>query len=795
MSKIKVYELTSELDKLTSKFFEQIKETQLQLSERVHALRDLQDQLKQAAELQERAARAAEQESFPASGEDVIAQDEPAVTFETSFKPLPGPAVRPPRQQPGVHAGGGAIQGRGAVRPMPERQPARGLPPKKPGRGKPAGAPLPPAQEKEKVSNYDPNRSAYAKDKVGEKKPRSRRTHRKGSGPIGLDDRMYGSRRPKRKSADMKKRIEPIHIEKAVITAERVTVKTLAEKIGKPAADIIKKLMLLDVIATINQEIDFDTATLIASEYGITLEQKMGKTFEEVLIGESSEEDEKNTVSRSPVVTIMGHVDHGKTTLLDAIRYSRVAEHEAGGITQHIGAYTVDVNGKAITFLDTPGHEAFTAMRARGAQVTDIAILVVAADDGIMPQTVEAINHAQAAGVPIIIAINKMDKPAANAERIKQELTEYGIVAEEWGGDAVIVPVSAVTKEGIDHLLEMILLVADVQELAANPERLARGTIIEAKLDKGRGPAATVLVQTGTLKVGDTIVAGTAYGRVRAMNDDKGEKCETAGPSQPVEVLGFSEVPEAGDILYAVEVDKLSRQVAQERRDKMKVDQLKTMAKVSLDDLFAQIAEGQVKELRIIIKADVQGSVEAIRQAFEKLSNQEVRVKIIHSGVGAINEADIMLASASNAIVIGFNVRPNAMARQAAESEKVDVRTYRVIYNAIEDIDKAMKGLLEPTFREVVLGHVQVRNTFRITGVGTVAGCYVTDGRIARNAQVRVLRDDVVVHEGKIDSLKRFKDDVKEVAEGYECGIGLVNYNDIKEGDVFEAFTEEEVER
>ncbi|MFZ5975565.1 MAG: translation initiation factor IF-2 [Bacillota bacterium] len=803
MSKIKVYELTSELDKLASRFFEQIKTTQLQLGERVHVLRDLQDQLKQTIEKQEKSRQAVEpSDSVP---EAANAESNPPPPNESAVRNVAA-ADRPqsrqqtysrPQGQQQARANGGFSQGRGfAQRPPAEDSPGRAAAARKPGKAKPINAVLPPAQEKEKVSNYDPNRSAYSKDNQSEKKPRSKKAVlKKINDSNGFEDRVYGSRRPKRKAPE-KTHIEPIHIEKAVITAERVTVKTLAEKIGKPAADIIKKLFLLDVIATINQEIDFDTANLIAAEYGITLEQKLEKTFEEVLIDEASEEEEaSNLVPRSPVVTIMGHVDHGKTTLLDAIRYSRVAEHEAGGITQHIGAYTVDVSGKTITFLDTPGHEAFTAMRARGAQVTDIAILVVAADDGIMPQTVEAINHAQAAGVPIIIAINKMDRPSANPDRIKQELTEYGIVAEEWGGDAVIVPVSAVTKEGLDHLLEMILLVADMQELKANPNRLAKGTIIEAKLDKGRGPVATVLVQTGTLKVGDTIVAGTAYGRVRAMNDDKGAKCEAAGPSQPVEVLGFSEVPEAGDILYAVEVDKLSRQVAQERRDKMKVEQLKAMSKVSLDDLFAQIAEGQVKELRIIIKADVQGSVEAVRQALEKLSNPEVRIKTIHGGVGAINEADIMLASASNAIIIGFNVRPNVMARQAAEMEKVDVRTYRVIYNAIEDIEKAMKGMLEPTFREVMLGHVQVRDIFRISGVGTIAGCYVTDGKIMRNAQVRVLRDDVVIHEGKIDSLRRFKDDVREVAEGYECGVGLVNFNDIKEGDVFEIFVEEEVER
>jgi translation initiation factor IF-2 len=802
MSKIKVYELTSELDKLATQFFEQIKATQLELGERVHALKDIQEALLKKRGQLDAAAQAVEApaesvpEAFDDTGSAPAREAHPHAADSAPAEHRPRASAQPaqaPRTGDGRRTGFAPREPRPAfgadARPQGARKPAKG--------GKPISAVLPPPQEKEKVSNYDPNRSAYSQKDTAEKKPRSRKATLKKQLSAGLDDRTYGSRRPKRKTTEAKAHIEPIRIEHAVITAERVTVKTLAEKIGKPAADIIKKLMLLDIIATINQEIDFDTAALVAGEYGITLEQKLEKTFEEVLIDESAsaDDDAEHLQPRPPVVTIMGHVDHGKTTLLDAIRYSRVAEHEAGGITQHIGAYTVEIHGRQITFLDTPGHEAFTAMRARGAQVTDIAILVVAADDGIMPQTVEAINHAKAAEVPIIIAINKMDKPTANPDRIKQELTEYGIVAEEWGGDAIIVPVSAVTKEGIDQLLEMILLVADMQELRANPDRLARGAIIEAQLDKGRGPVATVLVQTGTLRVGDTIVAGTAYGRVRAMNDDKGEKCEAALPSQPVEVLGFSEVPEAGDVLYAVEGDKLSRQVAQERRDRMKVEQLKAVSKVSLDDLFAQIDAGQVKELRIIIKADVQGSVEAVRQALEKLSNPEVRVKTIHGGVGAINEADIMLASASNAIVIGFNVRPNVMARQAAENEKIDVRTYRVIYNAIEDIENAMKGMLEPTFREVVLGHVEVRNTFRISGVGTIAGCYVTDGKITRNAQVRVLRDNVVIHEGKIDSLKRFKDDVREVTENYECGVGLVNFNDIKEGDIFEVFVEEEVER
>ena len=581
-----------------------------------------------------------------------------------------------------------------------------------------------------------------------------------------------------------------------MITSETITVKELSEKIGKPAAEIIKKLFILGIMATINQEIDFDTCSLIASDYGIELEHNVAKTFEEVLQESSDEVDESTElVERPPVVTIMGHVDHGKTSLLDAIRNSSVTEGEAGGITQHIGAYTVTCNGRTITFIDTPGHEAFTSMRARGAQVTDIVILVVAADDGIMPQTVEAINHAKAANVPIIVAINKMDRETANPERVKQQLTEHGLVSEEWGGDTICVPVSAKTQMGLDSLLEMVLLEADVLELKANPNRLAKGTIIEAELDKGRGPIATVLVQNGTLKIGDTIVAGTAYGRVRAMVDDKGKRVTKAGPSQPVEVLGFSEVPAAGDILNVAEIDKLSRQVAEERRDKQKAEQLKNLSKVSLDDLFSQIAEGQIKDLNIIVKADVQGSVEAVKQALEKLSNDEVRVRCIHGGVGAITGSDIMFASASNAIIIGFNVRPDAAARAAAEKEKVDMRLYRIIYNAIEDIEKAMKGMFKPVYEENTLGRISVRNTFKVSGVGTIAGAYVQDGKVTRNAQIRVVRDGIVIHEGKIASLKRFKDDAKEVAAGYECGIGIENFNDIREGDTIEAFEMVEVKR
>ena len=670
---------------------------------------------------------------------------------------------------------------------------------RRPGMGAKPAAPIAPAVGKEKVSNYDPNKSNYTRNYEAEKKARTKKAIQKEAVPIARaawdeDAPMGSSRRKPRKQLQPQHRPEPVIIEKAVITTETITVKDLSEKIGKPAGEIIKKLFMLGIIATINQEIDFDTCELIASEYGIAMELQLTKTFEEVLQDSSDEQDAPETLmDRPPVVTIMGHVDHGKTSLLDAIRNARVTEGEAGGITQHIGAYTVDCNGRSITFIDTPGHEAFTSMRARGAQVTDIVILVVAADDGIKPQTVEAINHAKAAGVPIVVALNKMDRPEADPDRVKQQLTEYSLVSEEWGGDTICVPVSAKTQMGLDTLLEMVLLQADVLELKANPNRLAKGTIIEAQLDKGRGPIATVLVQNGTLRVGDTIVAGTAYGRVRAMMDDKGHRVQEAGPSQPVEVLGFSEVPAAGDILNVAEIDKLSRQVAEERRDKIKAEQLKNLSKVSLDDLFSQIAEGEIKDLNIIVKADVQGSVEAVKQALEKLSNEEVRVRCIHGGVGAITGSDIMFASASNAIIIGFNVRMDNVARVAAEKEKVDVRMYRIIYNAIEDVQNAMKGMFKPVFKEVELGRISVRNTFKVTGVGTIAGAYVQEGKVARNAQVRVVRDGIVIHEGKISSLKRFKDDVKEVAQGYECGIGIDSFNDLLEGDVIEAFVMEEV--
>ena len=641
-----------------------------------------------------------------------------------------------------------------------------------------------------------PNLHDNKKKRPEENSERKRRPALKNKNVYIDEEFQMGSRKRKpNKMHKVAQPIQPIVVTNITITGDTISVKAFAEKTGKPVAEIIKKLMLLGMMCTINSEIDYDTASLVAGEFGIEVEQKEEQTAESALIAEDTPDDEASLITRPPVVTIMGHVDHGKTSLLDAIRETKVQQGEAGGITQHIGAYTISIKEKSITFLDTPGHAAFTAMRARGAQATDIAILVVAADDGVMPQTIEAINHAKSAKVPVIVAINKIDKVGANVERIKQELTEYGLVSEEWGGDTIMVPVSALTKEGLDQLLEMILLVADVAELKANPDRMAKGTIIEARLDKGRGPVATVLVQNGTLRVQDTIVAGTAYGRVRAMLDDSGNAVTEAGPSMPVEVIGFSEVPEAGDIINAVEQDRLSKQVAEERKDKLKAEKLKSMAKVSLDDLFSKIAEGEIKDLNLVVKADVQGSVEALRQSLEKLSNEEVRVRVIHGGVGAISETDVLLASASNAIIIGFNVRPDANVSAAAERENVDIRTYRIIYNAIEDVEKAMKGLLAPEFKENVIGHVEVRQTFKASGVGTIAGSYVTDGKIARNASVRLLRDGVVAFEGQLSSLKRFKDDAKEVQAGYECGLTLENFNDIKEGDILEVYEIVEVER
>lgn len=573
-----------------------------------------------------------------------------------------------------------------------------------------------------------------------------------------------------------------------VMIPDEISVGELALRLKKTGAEVVKQLIKLGVMASLSEVIDYDTAALVALELGAKVEREVVVTIEERLI-DDSKDDEENLISRSPVVVVMGHVDHGKTSLLDAIRETNVVSGEAGGITQHIGAYRVEINGKSITFLDTPGHAAFTSMRARGAQVTDIAILVVAADDGIMPQTVEAINHAKAAEIPIVIAINKMDKQGANPEKIKQQLTEYSLVPEEWGGDTIICPVSAVTREGLDNLLEMLVLTAEMRDLKANPNRAARGTVIEARLDKGRGPIATMLVQNGTLKQGDVIIAGTAVGRVRAMTDDKGQRLDEAGPSTPVEITGMSEVPGAGDSFYAVADERMARELVEQRKFEEKDASSKPVAqKVSLEDLFAQIQQGEMKELNIIVRADVQGSAEAVKASLVKLSNSEVEVKVIHSGVGAINESDILLASTSSAIVVGFNVRPDNAARDSAARSNVDIRTYRIIYDCINEMEAAMKGMLAPKFKEAVLGHAQIRLVYKVSSVGTVAGCYVQDGKILRAAQARIVRDGVVVHEGQLASLRRFKDDVKEVATGYECGIGLEKFNDIKEGDIIEAF-------
>jgi translation initiation factor IF-2 len=590
----------------------------------------------------------------------------------------------------------------------------------------------------------------------------------------------------------------PAPVIRAVLThvklPENLTVKEFAEAIKKTAAEVIKKLIKFGLMATVNQVIDFETATIIAEEFGITTEKTVEVTEEEILF-DDSEDVEGELKPRPPVVVVMGHVDHGKTSILDRIRSSSVATGEAGGITQHIGAYTVKAKNRQITFLDTPGHEAFTTMRARGAQVTDIAILVVAVDDGVMPQTIEAINHAKAANTQIVVALNKIDKEGANIDRVKQELSTHGLIPEEWGGTTVMVPVSAKTGQGLDELLEMVLLTADILDLKANPDKQAKGTVIEAKLDKNRGPVATVLVQRGTLRTGDTLVTGSIIGHVRALTDDKGVMVKKAGPSIPVEVLGLPEVPEAGELFYAVTDDKVARALADRRRIVQREQQLRSSSKMSLESLYSQMAAGEIKDLNIIVKADVQGSVEALRQSLEKLSGTEVRVKVIHYAVGAITESDIRLAEVSNAIVIGFNVRPAANVTDLAKDAGVDVRMYRVIYNAIDDIEAAMKGMLSPKFKETVLGHAQVRQIFKVTGVGTIAGCYVTDGKIPRSSEVRIVRDGIVIHEGKMSSLKRFKDDAREVATGFECGIGIDKFNDIKESDVIEAFEMTEIER
>ena len=709
-------------------------------------------------------------------------------------------------------------EGEAPAKPTAEKteKPAKKTENNKPSEKKPAaptGEKQPMPEKKKKAPSVAPNRgpaeirkvdmhSAYVElDRYNEKyesiaSDKGVNTHTQNRQQIKKRPQQgYPKKGPKRETeADKLRRIQLERIKKMplkITVGDEITVGDLATKLKKTAAEVIKQLMLLGIMATITQTIDYDTAEIVATELGAKVEREVVVTIEERIM-DDTEDTTENLRPRSPVVCVMGHVDHGKTSLLDAIRNKNVTSTEAGGITQHIGAYRVKLEDREITFLDTPGHAAFTSMRARGAMATDIAVLVVAADDGIMPQTIEAINHARAAKVQVIVAINKMDKPTANPDRVKQQLTEHNIIPEEWGGDVICVPVSAKSHQGIDDLLENIILVADVMELKANPDRRAGGIVIEARLDKGRGPVATLLVQKGTLNHGDIIVAGTSVGRVRGMVDENGGKITSAGPSVPVEIIGLAEVPSAGDEFNAVSDERLARELVEQRKQRAKEEIWKAQQKVTLDNFFDQFSDGDLKELNVIVKADVQGSVEAVRQSLEKLTNEEVRVSVVHGGVGAINESDVMLANTSNAIIVGFNVRPDVGAKNNAERDGVEIRTYRVIYDCIEEIEAAMKGMLAPKTREVVLGSVDVRQVYKISNVGAIAGSYVTDGKVTRACQIRVIRDGIVIAEDKIDSLKRFKDDAKEVAQGYECGIGLEKFNDIKEGDRFEAFIIEE---
>ena len=638
------------------------------------------------------------------------------------------------------------------------------------------------------LSKYDERLDNFVPDSMdfrgGSQKIKKQNGARPQQQMKGAKDKFKGAKKPQK----------PVTVAPTSVTLpEEIMVSDLASRLMVTSAEVVKRLMMLGMMVTVNQTVDYDTAAIVADELGIEATKEVVVTIEERLFDETEDSDD-TLVTRAPVVCVMGHVDHGKTSILDAIRHTRVTTGEAGGITQHIGAYRVKVNGQDITFLDTPGHEAFTAMRARGAQATDIAILVVAADDGIMPQTIEAINHAKAAGIDIIVAINKMDKPTANPDNVKQELTKYDLVPEEWGGDVICVPVSALTGMGISDLLENVLLVAEVKELKANPNRRAKGIVIESKLDKGRGPVATVLVQNGTLHNGDIVIAGTSVGRVRAMTDDKGRNVKSAAPSVPVEIIGLAEVPSSGDEFNAVEDERMARELADQRRSQAKEEVFRANARANLNDLFAQISEG-VKELNIIVKADVGGSAEAVKQSLEKISNDEVKVRVIHAAAGGIREGDVMLAAASNAIIVGFNVRPDKGAIDSAERQNVEIRTYRVIYDCINEITDAMKGMLAPEFRENLLGHAEVRQTIHVPGVGTIAGSYVQDGKVTRASMIRVVRDGIVIFEDKISSLKRFKDDVKEVAQGYECGIGLEKFNDIKVDDILEAYIMEQIEK
>ena len=716
-------------------------------------------------------------------------------------KPAPSAPKAEVREQPKAEQ-----KGQQAAQPQQGRQPQPQSQTQQHQAKQQQSAPRPTTREKKVVDTrgsgtvnldkYDERLESFTdqkqQDRGGKQKFQGRNAQRQRG---GKQAGSFGNKR-KQEEQDRMRRLQLEIAKKApvkVLIPDEIAVGELASRMKKTGAEVVKCLMKNGVMASLSEIIDFDTAAIIAEEMGCKVEKEVIVTIEEKLI-DTAEDKAEDLEPRAPVVVVMGHVDHGKTSLLDYIRNSQVAEGEAGGITQHIGAYQVEVNGSPITFLDTPGHEAFTAMRARGAMITDIAILVVAADDGIMPQTIESINHAKAAEIPVIVAINKMDKPEANPERVKQQLTEYGLVPEEWGGETICCPISAKTGLGIDNLLEMVVLTAEMRELKANPNRSAHGAVIEARLDKGRGPIATLLVQNGTLHQGDVIIAGTAVGRVRAMTNAKGQKIQTAGPSVPVEITGMGEVPGAGDDFHAVDDERMARELVEQRKHEHKMAASAATQKVTLDDLFSQIQQGELKDLNIIVKADVQGSAEAVKASLEKLTNEEVRVRVIHCAVGAINESDVMLATTSNAIIVGFNVRPDANAKDTAARNKVDMRMYRVIYDCINEMEAAMKGMLAPKFKEVALGTAEVREVYKITGVGIVAGCYITDGKVQRNAQVRLVRDGIVIHEGVLSSLQRFKDAVKEVAQGYECGIGIEKYSDIKVGDVIEAFVMEQIE-
>ena len=698
-------------------------------------------------------------------------------SYGSTYRPRTqgAPSTRP---QGGSFAGRPATGGARPVRPSVSATPVNA--PMMPTReGKSFSAP---AKKKTYEKTYTEKKALNKRDLVKQR----------GMTVEDFDEDKSGYRKVRSPKKQKRQEIPTIKIEHAVVTTQEIPLKVLSEKLGVSAVEITKRLFKEGIMKGINDSIDYDNAALMAADMGIDLEYKPEKTAEEVLMDTATSEDESKLVTRAPVVTVMGHVDHGKTSLLDKIRATSVTSGEAGGITQSIGAYTVTAQGKQITFIDTPGHAAFTAMRARGAQVTDIVILVVAADDGIMPQTVEAINHAKSANVPIIVAMNKMDKYEINPDRVKQELIEHELVPEEWGGETMVIPVSAKTGMGIDELLESVNLVAEMQELKANPDRQAKGTIIEAKLDKGKGPVASIIVQTGTLKTGDNILSGTTMGRVRAMFDDKGRAVKSAGPSMAVSILGLEDVPNAGDSIMAVD-QTLMKQVQEERKNKQRESMIKEQSRVSLDDIFAQVEEGKMKNLNLIVKGDVQGSVEAVKQSLEKLSNEEVRVKVIHSAAGAINEGDVMLADSANAIIIGFNVRPDTKAKKLAETSKVDVRSYRIIYELIDDMELALKGMLAPKLKETLSGKCEVRQTFNITGVGTIAGCYVIDGKIVRGGKLRIYREDIMICEGGVKQLKRFKDDVKEVNYGYECGCAIEGFNEIRVGDIIECYVTEEI--